>query len=377
MLQKIFVLLTVVMLCLSCQDDENKEQLSVPERTVLVYMVAGNNLYKNAKEDITEMQEVIEKTGGNLLVYLDAPQNSEDALPSLFKIENGEIQKIKQYSEQNSASGEVLQSVINDVIVEFPAMEYGLILWSHGTGWLPEGVFNTLKYENDSKFRSFGLDNDKEMKITELAENLPVKFEFIIFDACLMSNIETLYELRNAANYIIASPTETLVAGFPYKETVPLLFSKNIDYEKIANEYVNYYRNQTSPILMSATLCVVNTQFLKILSQFILQNIENKEIKISDTAQLKSYEYAEPMVYFDLYDILKQNIISENANIQLCQIFSQLIVFYEHTDYLLDILPLQNTAGISIFVFPYFQEELFSDYQQMAWYKDMALFLVK
>jgi hypothetical protein len=74
-------------------------------------MVAENNLYKNAKEDIAEMQDVTEKFDGNLLVYLDAPKNSEDALPSLFKIENGEIQKIKQYSEQNSASGEILQSV--------------------------------------------------------------------------------------------------------------------------------------------------------------------------------------------------------------------------------------------------------------------------
>ena len=92
---------------------------------------------------------------------------------------------------------------------------------------------------------------------------------------------------------------------------------------------------------------------------------------------LKSYEYADPTVYFDLYDLLKQNIIPENVNRQLCQIFSQLIVFYEHTDYLLENLPLQDTAGISIFVFPYFQEELFSDYWQMAWYKDTEFFPVK
>ena len=372
---KKFITLAIIPLLLFSCTDYNVVQLA--GRTVLVYMVAENNLYKNAKEDIAEMQAVAEKIDGNLLVYLDAPKNSEDALPSLYKIERGEIQKIKQYPEQNSASGEVLQSVINDAITAFPAIEYGLILWSHGTGWLPEGVFDILKHGNRSKFRSFGFDSGKEMKITEIAENLPVKFEFIIFDACLMSNIETLYELRNAANYIVASPAETLIAGFPYKETVPLLFSKNIDYEKIVKEYVNYYRNQTNPVLVSATLCAVNTQFLKILSQLILQNIENNEIKVSDTAPLKSYEYADPTVYFDLYDLLKQNIIPENVNRQLCRIFSQLIVFYEHTDYLLENLPLQDTAGISIFVFPYFQEELFSDYRQMAWYKDTEFFLVK
>ena len=32
--------------------------------------------------------------------------------------------------------------------------------------------------------------------------------EFILFDACLMSSIEVLYDLRDKAKYVIASPAE-------------------------------------------------------------------------------------------------------------------------------------------------------------------------
>ena len=95
----------------------------------------------------------------------------------------------------------------------------------HGTGWLPVGVYEEIK--NQVSSRSFGSDNKQEMSIIELESALPIKFDFIIFDACLMGNIETIYQLRHKADVIIASPTETLVAGFPYTEVAPLLFTDN------------------------------------------------------------------------------------------------------------------------------------------------------
>jgi hypothetical protein len=83
----------------------------------------------------------------------------------VFEIRKGEIIVIKQYGQQNSASGEILNAVIQDVITEFPAETYGLVLWSHGTGWLPEGVFDALQQSVVS--RSFGKDGNSEMSIIE------------------------------------------------------------------------------------------------------------------------------------------------------------------------------------------------------------------
>jgi hypothetical protein len=37
------------------------------------------------------------------------------------------------YPEQNSAYKTVMNKVLKDIILEYPACSYGLILWSHGS----------------------------------------------------------------------------------------------------------------------------------------------------------------------------------------------------------------------------------------------------
>jgi hypothetical protein len=181
-------------------------------------MAADNNLYRQAQRDIEEILTIEISSKYNLLAYIDTPNNN----PYLLKITKGKIDTLKQYNMQNSASKQVLKSIIDETFSLFPAESYGLILWSHGTGWLPEGVYDHAKETN---VRSFGKDNSKEMEITDLAEAIPENLDFIIFDACLMSGIEVLYQLRNKTEIIIASPTEILVAGFPYKNIIPVLLT--------------------------------------------------------------------------------------------------------------------------------------------------------
>ena len=41
------------------------------------------------------------------------------------------------------------------------------------------------------------------MNIDALAAALPVRFDFILMDACLMGSVEVVYELRNKADFII------------------------------------------------------------------------------------------------------------------------------------------------------------------------------
>ena len=64
------------------------------------------------------------------------------------------------------------------------------------------------------------LDKDAAMTIPQLREALEgISFSFIYFDSCFMGNIESLYELRNNASAIVASPTEVLTEGMPYDKT--------------------------------------------------------------------------------------------------------------------------------------------------------------
>ena len=50
-------------------------------------------------------------------------------------------------------------------------------------------------------------------------------FDYILFDACLMSQVEVAYELRDTADYLILSPAEVMSAGFPYFKITKYLLS--------------------------------------------------------------------------------------------------------------------------------------------------------
>lgn len=224
------------------------------KRTVLIYMAADNNLssygYRNI-ESILRGSAGKNLNNGNLLIYFDP----SDSAPQLLRIvvdKQGVATEeiVKEYPEQNSASSDVMRGVINDVLKDsrFKADNYGLMLWSHGTAWLP--------YDWRNQLRSFGQDGSAWMEIPELAEAIPDKtFDFIIFDACYMASVEVIYALRNKANYIIGSPTEILANGFPYHLILEPMFKETTDLVAISDNFFNYY-DQQSGLSKSATVSI-------------------------------------------------------------------------------------------------------------------------
>jgi hypothetical protein len=333
-------------------------------------MAADNDLYKNAKADVAEMLLSEIPANNHLLVYLDAPERSENAYPQLLEIQQGKMIPVKQYELQNSASGEVLYSVVSDAITLFPSETYGLVLWSHGTGWLPEGVFDALK--QSATPRSFGKDGSSEMGIIELAESLPVKFEYIIFDACLMGGIEVFYQLRDKADVIIASPTETLVAGLPYDRVIPFLFAATPNYAEIAQAYMSYYKNQTGNI-QSATIAVVDAKHLKPFANTIRKAIEDKiTITPPNRESVQKYAMQGQVVFYDLQGYLEQAIQSDDCIVALKQQIARIVMYHDFTPYFLSNLVIEKSCGVSVYVSTA-DDSLDNQYKLFDWYVDSNL----
>ena len=130
-------------------------------RTVLIYFAGDNSLSGYVSQNLRAIKEGIERDGlnnGNLLIYTD----KQNEAPQLFqlKLEADTIRQIvlETYaSNQNSASTETLTQIIDKVQKEYPADSYGLVLWSHGTGWLPSDIYSYL--------RSFGQDGKNKIKM--------------------------------------------------------------------------------------------------------------------------------------------------------------------------------------------------------------------
>jgi len=370
-LKRTTFLLLAASLCLSCSSADNdtepqeqQEQQGPAKRTVLVYMAADNNLYRQAQRDIEAMLTVAIPSECNLLVYIDTPYDNT----ILLKIERGRKNTVKQYGAQNSASKQVLKFVIDETFSLFPAENYGLILWSHGTGWLPEGVYDNIKETN---VRSFGKDKNREMEITDLAEAIPENLDFIIFDACLMSGIEVLYQLRNKAEIIIASPTETLIAGFPYEKIIPLLFVHSPNYVEVALAYMKFYKDRDGE-LQSASIAAIDAKQLEPLANLVRKAV-GEEIDCPSRELIQRYDTREPALLFDFEDYLEHAVSNENNLAALREQISKTVIYNDFTPYFLDEFSIERSCGIGIYI-PFAADVLYRQYSLLDWYKDSGLF---
>ncbi len=70
------------------------------------------------------------------------------------------------------------------MVMRYPGSDYGLVMFSHGSGWLPEGVFS-------SNTPSVATDGKRELDLQDFARCIPQgRFRFIIFESCLMAGVE-------------------------------------------------------------------------------------------------------------------------------------------------------------------------------------------
>ena len=257
------------------KDDETPPIVSpyVESRTVMVYMVAENSLNKNVWADVQEMLVGMNNdtlsANDRLVIYLD-----DVKLPRIYVVDK--TTKITQFSELvpvmtyendvNSSSAEQLGTFIDYVKSNYPAESYGLVMWSHASGWTPSNFSGDMYSETPTKRKSFGVDNGKnttnnngnQMNIDDMASVLQGNaFDFIFFDACVMQTIEVAYELRDAAKWLIASPAEIPASGANYETMTRAMFLKDDYVNQMLTVYKQEYSNAYG-IVVSA----VNTEVL-------------------------------------------------------------------------------------------------------------------
>jgi hypothetical protein len=335
----------------------NEEELTLPAiRTVIVYMSADNDLSADAFADLEEMKRGFSETGTNLIVFIDPI----DENPRLMEIHRGKETVIKSYPEVNSADPDVFKEIIQEIAGLYPAEEYGLILWSHGTSWLPAG----------SPLRSFGNDSGKQMNIPALSAALPIRFDYILFDACLMGAVEVAYELRDKADYIISSSTETVAEGFPYDLIIPELIKQTPDLLKAATTYFDYY-NKQSGANRSASVSVVGTQALEFLAREIKRLIEANDFSISsfDRLSVQRLDVYDEMYHFDLLDFVNKAFPFADKNAFVKQL-NQTVLYKNSTPQFIMQYDINTYCGLSCYI-PHLQrQDLNEYYQSLKWCED-------
>lgn len=362
----------------SCSDDEPQPIIEA-NRTILVYMVAGNSLgtgnYDTA--DINEMiaaSETNSFNNGRLIIY-HAPNKSN---PSLKEIINGKVVILKEYDQSTtSVEQQRMQQVIDDTKKLAPAKDYGLILWSHANGWLQNGlVEKDFKQQIENlyinNFLTFGEDQGKCMNITTLANILnDENFRFIYFDCCYMSSIEVIYQLRNATPYIIASAPETPADGMPYEQNIPLLFADTPKLKEACTTTFDYYNNQKGAF-RSCAISLIDTRHINKLAQATASIYEQHPTLPDDFAPQK-YTLDANCYYFDFGQYIKTLSLNYPSLLKEWEdALNQVVIYKVATPYMWNTLKLEHHSGLSTYILNGPEYSAIKNYYQLQWWRDVA-----
>jgi hypothetical protein len=253
--------------------------------TILTYIAAHNNLEQLGQKSLREILSVgsrAEVVQGALYDWKKGAARYLMGKPEL-------VDSQQDLGRYDSGDPDELIATAKWLFDQKPAERYGLVLWSHGSGWEPDEIDAVSKEArpgaqadpDESRqraaapgslaiFRStirallkpdkpserailfddgtgHSLDTLELARVVEtIAEHIGQPLEFLGMDACLMANLEVAYEVRKAVRCLVAS--EELVPGhsWPYQQVFGALKANpdqnGKDFARlVVEQYVDFY----------------------------------------------------------------------------------------------------------------------------------------
>ena len=371
---------------------EGDAPIPTVSRTLMVYMAGDNNLAANGAanlESITAAMAGYAASDARVVVYFDVPGEN----PRLIEVaSDGQRELYAWPSPQDSASGATLAEVIGLVRRLAPAEKYGLVLWSHGVGWLPASAQGYLtrsmvrKADPWPATKWFGQDVTAQptgyIDTEELAAAIPAEmFDYILFDACHMASVEVLYALRDKADYIISSPTEVVAEGFPYGAVTRSLLRETPDLQAVCKSFYNYYAGHPSAVYRSAAVSLVKCAELDALADATAtlcgaaQAADPTVLSAMDITRLQHFDRYRRHFLFDLGSIAdelaRQGKVPAAALAAWRSQLARTVVWEAHTAAFFD-LPIEKCCGLSGYVPVAEYADLNSYYITLEWSRHMG-----
>ena len=382
-MKAIAVLFAFALLCVGCDrccKERNKEKKL--DKVLILYQAGFNSLSNYLKDDLGELKQGDLPAAGDaqaiLIVahhtvsYLEYDTRTEPCIIRLYKDKKGTpvLDTLTRLADTDLLTRkEVMARSLNYIAEKYKSDHYGLILSSHGTGWLPldyyahpnkyklsyggsglkaapQAVFPSgpVPYEEPEPMpgpptRTYGEERIKdgaatsihEMDIKDLAAALPFHFDYILMDVCLMGCVEVAYELKDRCGYLGFSPTEILADGLDYtKIGAKLLKDGDPDLKGILDDYFDCYAAQTGDY-KSACYTLVDCGKLDALAAACKEAFSAGRQAIADVdpASVQPLFRASHHWFYDLKDILDKAGAGSSA---VDRALDQCVAYKVHTD---------------------------------------------
>lgn len=346
--------IVILLVASSCKNgsDEPTPDKNTPH-TLLFYFVGTDlnyffglniNSTKEALAELTAPGGALSGKGANpRVVYFRQTSRTEAKIAEIVYNKGAvEEKELATYQLPAEMSAEQMGEYLSAMIQFAPAENYGLIIGSHSRGWTPKNGVDFYEllttssaphkwsyWERDPDalitrflgegypfFTSYNAGHSNMFDIPELASAISstsVKFEYIIYDACFMANIESLYDLRHCSKYAIASVSEIMGNGFPYTAAIPHLLQyrgKEFDLESACYEFTKYYKEENNT---SGSISLVNCAELEPLAK-ATRNVNLGAQNSVNNNSLQYYEGLNPHLYFDFGEYI--NLLCADENIK-------------------------------------------------------------
>ena len=417
-----FLYLTVAIvlgLLSSCKPETEYIYLQKHPRAHVMMCFGFNNLSSSLAEDIRDLEKGFIPGSAPLENYLFVFSHlvessySTPSSPKLQRIylgpDGNPMKETLLEMEPGTISNraECIREVLEFLKEKYPEIEsFGVLMSSHGTGWTPPG-YCTTGYKNEgnsdviewrrSAFPETYLSGEYlyepvpgvksmgytvtgvnptvayETDIREIADLLPFKLDYIIFDACFMGGVEVACEFRDKCNFVVASQTEILSDGMDYTTMISdLLEGNRADLVSLATNYFNHY-NLSIGSKRSATISVVDCSKLGTLAAVCRNLFRNYDISKDnvDASKLQKYFYYTNHAWFyDLYSIVQAAGASETELSDLQWALDECILYKAATPtFALYGFPIDTHSGLSMYLPEKERTQLNSYYRELRWNK--------
>ena len=287
--------------------------------TMLVYMAGDNNLDKYGIRDIIEMEQVGSSDFVDVVVQFDRKHQyivDEDRWEETrrYHIEKSDDPNkigspvLENLGETNCGSPETLSDFLSWGAINFPAEKYMVVIWGHGGGWKDYDGYKALPAFATSLFNHYSMMGDSTHVLSRILKPMSlniakfianddtskdfldtlelhsaidkalhttlgdstIKYDILGFDACLMSMIEVIYQLREQAQVIVGSQTTVPSDGWSYAEIVrTLTVNSNIGPDELSRSIVHSFRASYENTNRETTVSSVTLAKVEMVSRLV------------------------------------------------------------------------------------------------------------
>lgn len=324
------LLAAALLLAPACEKTPAQEDIATPH--TLIFYFTGTQLSYYFYRNISAAKEAVRqniKGNSRVVCFFQHNDKTKADLIELVNSDGACAEKVlATYDLPQQMDEEHLSYFFNEIIRSAPAETYGLVMAGHALAWIPIDATPDRtarhtsangspapaeedfwrKAPSDIVTRHFGEKysdtHSNRFDIGTLSSALTstgVKFDYILFDACFMANIESVYDLRDNADYIIGAPCEILGDGFPYQNTLPCLLrngGRSHDLPQVCKTFHDQYASKYG---YSGSVALIDCAQIDALAA-IVKKINAGAKKNYDRDEIQTFEGQSRHVFFDLGD---------------------------------------------------------------------------